>query len=148
MEIQSDLFQRFSIVGSTIDSISLSLLLGLLGIAITIFTVIYSFMETAKQRKNDIGKMVSLKEETDPVLDSDLGFTIGYLKRMKKMNSFIIAIIIADILITVCYIVHMLLPHINVIWYIALISESLLFFGSLICLFIYLYQYFQRFKII
>lgn len=34
---------------TSIDNICISLLLGVLGIAITIFTVVYSFMESNKQ---------------------------------------------------------------------------------------------------
>ena len=72
MEIQNNVSQILESMQSVIDNISMSLLLGILGIAITIFTVIYSFMETAKQRKRELSDRTALLTETDPVLQSDL----------------------------------------------------------------------------
>lgn len=131
---------------STLDNLSISLLLGILGISITIFTVIYSFMESTKQRKRELGDRISLLQEPDPVLEADLAFTIDYLKRLKNTNVSILVIIIADILITGFYAVHMVLSHILDLWYIAMVLELVLIIGCLLCLFIYLRQYHQRFS--
>lgn len=131
---------------STIDNLSISLLLGILGISITIFTVIYSFMESTKQRKRDIGDRLSLLQEPDPLLEADLAFTIDYLKRLKHTNVSILVIIFADILITGFYAVHMILSQISILWYIAMVLELVLIIGCLICLYLYLRQYHQRFS--
>ena len=144
MVIQSD--NILLIMQLTIDNLSISLLLGILGISITIFTVIYSFMESTKQRKRDLGDRISLLQVPDPVLETDLAFTIDYLKRLKNTNVSILVIIIADILITGVYAVHMVLSQISVLWYIAMVLVFVLIVCCLLCLFIYLRQYHQRFS--
>lgn len=143
MVIQSD---NILLIMPTIDNLSISLLLGILGISITIFTVIYSFMESTKQRKRDLGDRISLLQVPDPVLETDLAFTIDYLKRLKNTNVSILVIIIADILITGVYAVHMVLSQISVLWYIAMVLVLVLIVCCLLCLFIYLRQYHQRFS--
>lgn len=146
MEIQNNVSQILESMQSVIDNISMSLLLGILGIAITIFTVIYSFMETAKQRKRELSDRTALLTETDPVLQSDLHFTIGYLKRLKRMNMAIFIIIIVDIVTFAIFSIHMLLKESCPLWYVSIVLESLFIVGCLIVLIVYFCQYFKRFR--
>ena len=82
---------------TTIDNICISLLLGVLGIAITIFTVVYSFMENNKRIIRNLTDEIKNSEILDPVKKSDLHFANKYMGRMKNMNNALIAIIIFDI---------------------------------------------------
>lgn len=145
METTSNICHSLSSIESTIDSLSVSLLLGILGIAITIFTVIYSFMESTKQRKRELGDRIALLEQPDPILESDLTFAIDYLKQLRNMNMAIIAILIIDIVVIAAYFAHVLMSDIKELWYIALGLEILLIIVCLATLFIYLRQYHQRF---
>ena len=82
---------------TSIDNICISLLLGVLGIAITIFTVVYSFMESNKQAIRKLTDEIRYSEEIDPVMTSDLRFANEYMKRMKNMNRALMAIIFIDV---------------------------------------------------
>ena len=59
-----------------IDNLAISLILGILGIAITVFTVVYSFMESTKERKRSLSDQIRNADGTDPVMESDLQFAI------------------------------------------------------------------------
>lgn len=146
METLNDLLQYFLSKQDMIDNLSISLLLGILGIAITIFTVIYSFMESAKQRKRILGDKIALLENIDPVMQSDYGFIVNYLRRLKHMNISILVIILADIVAISCYGVHLLMPKITILWFVSLSMEAVLIIGSLACLFVYMFQYYKRFN--
>lgn len=146
METPNDLLQYFLSKQDMIDGLSISLLLGILGIAITIFTVIYSFMESAKQRKRVLGDKIALLENIDPVMQSDYGFIVNYLRRLKHMNISILVIILADIVAISCYGVHLLMPQSTILWFVSLSMEAVLIIGSLTCLFIYMLQYYKRFN--
>lgn len=146
MEPQTDILQTLESLQSTIDGISMSILLGILGIAITIFTVIYSFMESAKQRKRALGDKIALLAAPDPVLQSDLHFTVNHLKRLKRTNMAIILVVILDILITGCYVSHIILKNCEPLWIISLLLESFFVVGCLIILVVYFHQYHNRFR--
>lgn len=79
------------------------ILLSILGIVITIFTVVYSFMETTFQK-------ISLLEienrnaiEADPVRRSSLKFSKRYLMLLKKFNRKIKYLIFINIFLLVLY---------------------------------------------
>lgn len=80
-----------------------SILLSILGIVITIFTVVYSFMKTTFQK-------ISLLEienrnaiEADPVRRSSLKFSKRYLMLLKKFNRKIKYLIFINIFLLVLY---------------------------------------------
>lgn len=131
-----------------IDNQSIALLLGLLGIAITIFTVVYSFMESTKERKRLLFERVNTDanaSEVDPVLRAELTFATKHLTDLWNMNKSIIAIIVSDIVILVMYVVHMILKDIAWLWYVAMTLEVILIVGCLCTLSVYLKQYYDRF---
>lgn len=131
---------------STIDTLSISLLLGILGIAITVFTVIYSFMENTKERKRNIGDRVRNNQQSDPVLETDLRFAIDYLYGLRKMNYWVMSIIIADIIVLIIYTAHMVLPTSRIVSFMAYGLLALLLFVCLTVLAIYFAQYLKRYK--
>lgn len=131
-----------------IDNQSVALMLGILGIAITAFTVVYSFMESTKERKRFLFKRVNddaNKHELDPVVRAELTFATKYLTELWKMNKSIITIIISDILIFSFYIVHLIFKEIAWLWYIVLLLEIVLIIYCLYVLYTYLKQYYDRF---
>lgn len=131
-----------------IDNQSVSLLLGILGIAITIFTVVYSFMESTKERKRLLFERVNANanvREVDPALRAELSFATQYLTELWNMNKSIMTIIIADIVILVVYVVHLMFKDILWLWYVALALEVVLIVGCLYTLSVYLRQYYNRF---
>ncbi len=131
-----------------IDNLSVSLLLGILGIAITIFTVVYSFMESTKERKRLLFKQVNANanvREVDPVLRAELAFATQYLAELWNMNKSIMTIIIADIIILALYIVHLIFKDVSWLWYLVLVLEVALIGSCLYTLSVYLRQYYKRF---
>ncbi len=131
-----------------IDNQSVSLLLGILGIAITIFTVVYSFMESTKERKRLLFERVNANanaREVDPALRAELSFATHYLTELWNMNKSIMTIIIADIVILAVFVVHLIFKDILWLWYVALALEVVLIVGCLYTLSVYLRQYYNRF---
>lgn len=131
-----------------IDNQSVALLLGILGIAITIFTVVYSFMESTKERKRLLFERVNADanaREIDPVLRAELTFATKYLTDLWNMNKSIIAIIISDIVILAVYVAHLIFKDITWLWYVALTLEMALIVCCLYTLSVYLKQYYDRF---
>ena len=131
-----------------IDNQSVALLLGILGIAITIFTVVYSFMESTKERKRLLFERVNADanaREIDPVLRAEFTFATKHLTDLWNMNKSIIAIIISDIVILAVYVVHLIFKEVSWLWYVSLIFEVILIGGCLYTLSKYLKQYYDRF---
>ena len=124
---------------TTIDNICISLLLGILGIAITIFTVVYSFMENNKRIIRNLTDEIKNSEILDPVKKSDLHFA------NKNMNNALIAIIIFDIIIFILFCIYLSLRSYT-LRYVAYGATSLLMVGCIFTLYIYLSQYISRYK--
>lgn len=140
--------QMLTAIQQGIDNQSIALLLGILGIAITIFTVVYSFMESTKERKRLLFERVNADanaREVDPILRAELTFATKHLTNLWNMNKSIIAIIISDIVILAVYVVHLIFKDIAWLWYVALALEVALIVGCLYTLSLYLKQYFDRF---
>lgn len=129
----------------TIDNICISLLLGILGIAITIFTVVYSFMENNKQIIRNLKDEIKNSEIIDPVKESDLLFANKYMSRMKSMNKVLIGIIIVDIFLFILFCVYLSLKSTTLRYY-AYGTTLFLMLGCVITLYIYLSQYISRYK--
>ena len=148
MELMDKIGRLLMAMQQEIDNQSVALLLGILGISITIFTVVYSFMESAKERKRLLFERVNAVAnagEVDPVLRAELTFATKHLKDLWNMNKSIITIIVLDILVLAMYIVHLILKDLLWLWYVGLTAEVLLIVGCLYNLSVYLKQYYDRF---
>ena len=145
MELMDKIGQLLKSMMTTIDVQSISILFGILGIAITIFTVIYSFMESTKERKRILCERAEAAHGKDPVTMADLSFTTQHLSSLWKMNLSVVGIIISDIVILGIYLMHMMLNDIAWLWYVALAMETVLIVACLITLSVYLRQYYKRF---
>lgn len=129
-----------------IDNLAISLILGILGIAITVFTVVYSFMESTKERKRSLSDRIRNADGTDPVMASDLQFAIVRLIDLRRINYVVIAIIILDIVTFCIYAAHMIY---NSECWLKITAVSLLGILAVLCfvaLVMYLVQYHNRFK--
>lgn len=129
-----------------VDNIAISFILGVWGIAVTVFTVIYSFMESAKERKRSLCDQVRNAMETDPVKESDLQFAIKRIHSLRQMNYVVIAIIILAIVAFMAHSVHLVLTQVywlNIISLILLVVLGVVCLGGLIA---YLVKYHKRFK--
>lgn len=131
---------------ANIDNLSISLILGILGIAITVFTVIYSFMETTKERRRVLSDLVRNLNEVDPVMESDLQFAIKRLRELKRMNMMVLAIVFCDIIAFVAYVAHLVFKNIEWLVVLFFILLAVLALLCVIALVAYLAQYFGRFK--
>ena len=130
---------------TSIDNICISLLLGILGIAITIFTVVYSFMESNKQTIRRITDDIEMSKIKDPVLQADLLFATEYMLRMKRANYTLIAIIISDIILFVFFCIYLSIKT-TILQTISYALILMLFLACLLSLYFYLRQYISRYK--
>jgi predicted RND superfamily exporter protein len=129
-----------------IDNLAISLILGILGIAITVFTVVYSFMESTKERKRSLSDRIRNANGTDPVMESDMQFAITRLIDLRSINYVVIGIIILDIVTFCIYAAHMIYK--SECW-LKITAVSLLGILAVLCfvaLVMYLVQYHNRFK--
>ena len=131
---------------ATIDNLSISLILGILGVAITVFTVIYSFMETTKERRRILSDHIRNSNEVDPVMESDLQFAIMRLRELKRMNMIVLAIVFCDITAFVVYAAHLAFDDICWLSITSFVLLSILAILCAIALVAYLTQYFKRIK--
>lgn len=113
---------------NNIVSLELSVVLGILGIAITIFTVIYSFLESKIRQKKMAQRSVHIGKTTDPYLLAELKFMRLYINRNKDLNSVIVKIIFASLLIA-------LLLFINIL----IVNKYFFFFTQFVSIFYALY---------
>lgn len=86
---------------SSMLSLELSIVLGILGIAITIFTVIYSFLGSKQHQKKLVERSIHISKTEDPYLHAELKFMRQYINRNKKINCIIIKIIYVSIMLAV-----------------------------------------------
>ena len=131
---------------TTIDNLAISLILGVLGIAITVFTVVYSFMESTKERRRVLSDKTRNANEVDPVMESDLQFAIKRLSELKRMNMIVLAIVFCDITAFVAYAAHLVFNEISWLSITSFVLLAILAVLCVIALVAYLVQYFRRFK--
>lgn len=129
-----------------IDNIAMSLILGILGIAITVFTVIYSFMESTKDRKRSLSDAIRSSNEVDPVRESDLRFAIQRLIDMRRMNYIVITIVVLDVLTFTLYAGHMIFKNISWLKLTSLVLLGILIALCVVAMVAYMVQYYNRFK--
>lgn len=94
---------------NSLVSLELSMALGILGIAITIFTVIYSFLGSKVQQRKMAQRSVHIGEKADPYLQAELKFMRLYIKRNKAVNSAIIKIIFTSMLMALLLFINILI---------------------------------------
>lgn len=131
---------------TTVDNLAISLILGVLGIAITVFTVVYSFMESTKERRRTLSDKIRNSNEVDPVMEADLQFAIERLSELKRMNMIVLAIVFCDISAFVAYAAHLVFKNIEWLIVLSFIFLAVLAILCAVALLAYLMQYSNRFK--
>lgn len=128
------------------DDTAIAIMLGILGIAITIFTVVYSFMEGARQRLKDLDITMQLSTEPEPRKEAEYQFTKSYLRRLRTMNRWVLGLIIGDLLSFLLFMAHILKADNNLLLYAAFGVLGLYLGLCMMAFLIYIWQYRQRFK--
>lgn len=121
-------------------------ILSILGILITIFTVVYSFIENINQKIVSLDNDIKALSKKDPVKESILNFSLKRKSQLSKYNNLIILLMISDLLIIGLYILTLVcnLKVLDLVYKLA----SLIFVTScVISLLFYIVKYIQRMKI-
>lgn len=129
-----------------LDSLCLSIILGILGIAITIFTVVYSFMENTREKIRKYKKEINHSpREVNPITKSNLMFAEKYWLNMRRINNMLLWIIIPDIFLFICFVISQL-SGILILSFSSYLLTAVLFSYSLIVVFIYIYDYCHNYR--
>lgn len=128
------------------DSLCLSLILGILGVAITIFTVVFSFMENNREKISNYKHIINNgMGATFPTANSSLIFAENNMLKMKHINNKLLLIIIIDCSLLIFFIVAQLINNNYVRLFLYILTALLLSF-SIIVIFIYIYDYWKKIK--
>ena len=128
------------------DDTAIAILLGILGIAITIFTVVYSFMEGTKQRVKDLELDLRLSSGPEPRKEAEYKFAKNYLQRLRTMNRWVLGLIIGDLLTFILFMAHILNAENNLLLYAAFGVFGLYLALCMVSFSVYIWQYRKRFK--
>lgn len=124
-----------------------SIILTILGIAITIFTVVYSFMESTFQKLITLENENKNATEDDPIRSSSLKFSKRYFNVLKGFNSQLKHLIYFNIFLLLLYGVATICTKTE---WLQLIYNILSFIFVFLCAFVlirYIYAYNKRYKI-
>lgn len=110
----------------TVLNYELSIILGVLGIATTIFTVIYSFVETKTQQRKTTERDLITSKVDNPYLNAEIKFSSEYINRNVKLNARVIKIIYASIIMSILVVLNLLFVNV----YLFMITQ--------VCAFIYI----------
>lgn len=137
--LQPDLFKDM-------DSLCLSIILGIFGVAITIFTVVFSFMENNREKIRTNRKIINnALGAVLPTANSDLVFAEINMSKMKHTNNMLLLIIIIDSILLIYYIISQLINN-NIVRFISYFLTAALLLYSLIVVFKYIYDYWTKTK--
>lgn len=141
----NDLFKMcdVAICNETITMVvnsEIAIALGILGISITIFTVVYSFIENKLEDKKKIERQLHIAEVVDPYKRAELKFVNSYIKRNKYLNNFFVWLIWFSFIYIFVLVVNLF--WYNMIFFIFSQFLSLIYFFSfIICILYYVYRY-------
>lgn len=125
---------------TTIINSEIAIALGILGISITIFTVIYSFIENRLEDKKKIERQLHIADVQDPYKRAELKFVNSYIKRNKFLNKFFVWLIWFSFIYIFVLVVNFFWS--NLIFFIFSQVLSLIYFLSfIICILYYVYRY-------
>lgn len=125
---------------TTIINSEIAIALGILGISITIFTVIYSFIENRLEDKKKIERQLHVADVQDPYKRAELKFVNRYIKRNKFLNKFFVWLIWFSFIYIFVLVVNFFWS--NLIFFIFSQVLSLIYFLSfIVCILYYVYRY-------
>lgn len=131
------------IIVTTINEQSLQIILSILGIAVTIFTVVYSFLESNKHKMHSLGMHLQTLTEADPVVQSELLFARKYSERLLSLNKAVLWVIILSLLSLFALLAHTYVAEAMTLAYISAGLTLLTIVVSIVVLIVYLVKYFR-----
>lgn len=94
---------------TTIVNSEIAIALGVLGISITIFTVVYSFIENKLEERKRLERQMHIATSQDPYSHAELIFVRKYIRRNKKLNGYFIMLIYISF-------IYILVLVVNLFW--------------------------------
>ena len=91
---------------SFIEQQAISILLSILGIAVTIFTVIYSFVYSDKGKLKELAEEIKQLTERNPVLEAERLFMTKKIQFYKRINCWVVILIALTLLSLIFFIIH------------------------------------------
>ena len=128
---------------STILNSEIAVVLGILGISITIFTVVYSFIENKLEDKKRLERLIHTGSASNPYSHAELKFASNYIKRNKHLNFYFVIMIYASFLLAILLAVNLVFR--NPIFFCVLQALVVLYLLSfIICIISYVVSYNKR----
>lgn len=140
--MNNDIIQILNDMNNT----AISLLLGILGIGITIFTVIYSFMETTQQKVKNLDVLIQQSTDSDPRMEAEYKISKSYLSRLRFMNRWILVLIVGDIVVFALFSLHIFKSDEVKLLYFSFLVLGIYLLLCMVVFAVYVLQYIQRFK--
>lgn len=129
----------------SIINLEIAVALGILGISITIFTVIYSFIENKLEEKKTIERNLKIAKTRDPYRHAELKFVREYIQRNKSLNIYFVRLILFSFIYTILLVINLVYRDLIlfIVNQVLAVIYFLFFIISIIC---YLYHYTKRLK--
>lgn len=125
---------------ATIINSEIAVALGILGISITIFTVIYSFIENKLEDKKKMERQLHIAEVQDPYKCAELKFVNSYILRNKNLNKYFVWLICGSF-VYICVLMINFLSSNMVLFIFSQILSFVYFLSFIICIIYYVYCY-------
>lgn len=121
---------------ATIINSEIAVALGILGISITIFTVIYSFIENKLEDKKKMERQLHIAEVQDPYKCAELKFVNSYILRNKNLNKYFVWLICGSF-VYICVLMINFLSSNMVLFIFSQILSFVYFLSFIICIIYY-----------
>ncbi len=129
---------------SFIEQQAISILLSILGIAVTIFTVIYSFVYSDKGKLKELAEEIKQLTERNPVLEAERLFMTKKIQFYKRINCWVVILIALTLLSLVFFIIHSIFVYEEIFKLVTVVLIGLDVVILVVFLFYYIIDYFKR----
>lgn len=129
---------------SFIEQQAISILLSVLGIAVTIFTVIYSFVYSDKGKLKELAEEIKQLTERNPVLEAERLFMTKKIQFYKRINCWVVILIAFTLLSLVFFIIHSIFVYEEIFKLVTVVLLGLDVVILVVFLFYYIIDYFKR----
>lgn len=129
---------------SFIEQQAISILLSILGIAVTIFTVIYSFVYSDKGKLKELAEEIKQLTERNPVLEAERLFMTKKIQFYKRINCWVVILIALTLLSLIFFIIHSIFVYEEIFKLVTVVLIGLDVVILVVFLFYYIIDYFKR----
>lgn len=129
---------------SFIEQQAISILLSILGIAVTIFTVIYSFVYSDNGKLKELAEEIKQLTERNPVLEAERLFMTKKIQFYKRINCWVVILIALTLLSLVFFIIHSIFVYEEIFKLVTVVLIGLDVVILVVFLFYYIIDYFKR----